>query len=139
MSEVKLAKLAQEIDTLTFDFSRKERKRNLNQFVRFEFLVYFTAKLIIHEGSIFASKINMFSRVRLFGVLFIVPFAFLMFWLAFNCEKPLGMQSPVNTEAPKDNLGLVKYVFGRVTLFYELSMQRCQTATDFFTKISPKR
>ena len=32
------------------------RLRNLNQFVRFEFLVYFTVKLIIDESSIFCSK-----------------------------------------------------------------------------------
>ena len=49
------------------------------------------------------------------------------------------MPSPVKTEAPMDDLGSVKYVFGRVTLFYELSVLRCLTATDFFTKTSPKR
>lgn len=79
-----MAKLVQEIDTLTYDFCRKERRRKLNQFVRFELLGHLTMNLIIDERSIFFMKNKHFLSVRLLGVLFIVLFAFLMFSLAFN-------------------------------------------------------
>ena len=44
-------------------------------------------------------KINIFSRVRLLGVLFIVPFAFLMFSLAFlNANENIKNAKKMHTE-----------------------------------------